>query len=154
LREPKIRHCACGMVATIAGLSLYSYHVRELLVSLALFSVAFFFMALAALGALLVWCASEQVAIWITPAAGNVFARSRRLFAACVRSWTAKKSSNRVLGLRPIEQAAQFITPGTLAGERGSNFSAFVLDRSSGIPIIRSAEHFPPEALFADTQAP
>jgi len=67
---------------TIAGLALYSYYVRELLAALTLFSLAFFFLALVGLGALLIWSASVQVAIWATPASRNVMAFSRRLIAA------------------------------------------------------------------------
>ena len=61
---------------------LYSYYVRELLAALTLFSMAFFFLALVGLGALLIWCASVQVAIWATPASRNMIAFSRRLIAA------------------------------------------------------------------------
>ena len=35
----------CGLGLVIVGLGLYSYYVRELLASLALFSVVFFFLA-------------------------------------------------------------------------------------------------------------
>jgi hypothetical protein len=66
----------------IVGLGLYSYYVRELLASLALFSMAFFFVALAVLGVFLVVCASVQVAIWARPASRNMIALSRRLIAA------------------------------------------------------------------------
>jgi hypothetical protein len=86
LREPKIRDYTCGLVVTIVGLGLYSYRVRELMASLVLFSVAFFFLALVALGALLVWCASKQVAIWTRPLSRNVVAFSRRLLTAYARS--------------------------------------------------------------------
>ena len=80
-----MRDYSSGLVVTIAGLALYSYYVRELLTALTLFSVAFFFLALAGLGALLVWCASVQVAIWAGPASRNVAAYSRRLIAAYAR---------------------------------------------------------------------
>jgi hypothetical protein len=69
----------------IVGLGLYSFYVRELLASLLLFSVAFFFLSLVVLGVFLVWCASEQVAIWTGPASRNVIALSRRLIAAYAR---------------------------------------------------------------------
>ena len=67
---------------TIVGLGLYSYYVRELLAALTLFSVAFFFLALVGVAALLVWCAGVQVAIWARPASRNMIAFSRRLIAA------------------------------------------------------------------------
>ena len=70
---------------TIVGLGLYSYYTRELLAALTLFSVAFFFLALVGVGALLVWCASVQVAIWAKPASRNVVAFSRRLIAVYAR---------------------------------------------------------------------
>jgi len=82
LREIRIRDYSCGLIVTIAGLALYSYYVRELLAALTLFSLAFFFLALVGLGALLIWSASVQVAIWATPASRNVMAFSRRLIAA------------------------------------------------------------------------
>lgn len=69
----------------IVGLGLYSYYVRELLASLLLFSVAFFFLGLVAHGALFVWCASEQIAIWTRPASRNMMALSRRLITAYAR---------------------------------------------------------------------
>ena len=82
----KIRDYTCGLIVTIVGLGLYSYYVRELLAALTLFSVAFFFLALAALGALLVWSAGVRVAIWARPASQNMLAVSRRLIAAYARS--------------------------------------------------------------------
>ena len=82
MREIKIRDYTCGLIVTIVGLGLYSYYVRELLAALTLFSVAFFLLALVGLGALLVWSAGVQVAIWATPASRNVMAFSRRLIAA------------------------------------------------------------------------
>jgi multisubunit Na+/H+ antiporter MnhG subunit len=82
LREIKITGYTFGLIVTIVGLALYSYYVRELLAALTLFSAAFFFLALAGLGALLVWSASVQVAIWATPTSRNVIAFSRRLIAA------------------------------------------------------------------------
>ena len=85
MREIKIRDYTCGLIGTIAGLGLYSYYVRELLAALTLFSVAFFLLALEGLGALLVWCASVQVAIWARPATRSMIAFSRRLVAVYVR---------------------------------------------------------------------
>jgi hypothetical protein len=86
LREIKIRDYTSGVIVTIMGLGLYSYYVRELLVALTIFSVAFFFLAQVGLGALLVWCASVQVAVWARPASRNVIALSRRLIAAYAKS--------------------------------------------------------------------
>jgi hypothetical protein len=98
LREIKIRDYTCGLIVTIVGLGLYSYYVRELLASLALFSVAFVFLALVALGALLAWSASEQVAIWIRPESRNMAAVSRRLIKAYALSGEGILQRN--LGLR------------------------------------------------------
>ena len=86
MREIKIRDYTCGLVVTIVGLGLYSYYVRQLVAALALFSVAFSLLALVALGGLLVWWATEQVAIWAKPASRNVVAFSRRLIAVYARS--------------------------------------------------------------------
>jgi hypothetical protein len=86
LREIKIRDCTVGLIATIVGLSLYSYYARELMAALTLFSAAFFFLALVGLGAFLVWCAGVQVAIWARPASRNAIAFSRRLIEAYARS--------------------------------------------------------------------
>jgi hypothetical protein len=85
LRTPKIRECACGLVVTILGLACSSYYIRELLVSLALFSVAFLFLALTVLAAILLWWASEQLADWSGPASRKVIAFSRRLIATYAR---------------------------------------------------------------------
>jgi hypothetical protein len=85
LREPEIRDYTCGLVLTTAALGLYSYPVRELLVAFALFSAAFFSLALVALGALLAWCACEQLALWTLPASRNLVTLSRRLVAAYAR---------------------------------------------------------------------
>jgi hypothetical protein len=85
LRAPKIRECACGLVVTILGLGFSSYYLREVLVSLALFSVAFLFLALTVLAAILLWWASEQLAGWSGPASRKVIALSRRLLATYAR---------------------------------------------------------------------
>jgi hypothetical protein len=82
---PKIRECACGLVVTILVLGFSSYYMRELLVTLALFSVAFLFLALTVLAAILLWWASEQLADWSGPASRKVIAFSRRLIAAYAR---------------------------------------------------------------------
>jgi hypothetical protein len=85
LREIKIRDYTCGLIVTIVGLGLYSYYVRELMAALTIFSVAFFCLALAGVGGVLVWSASVQLAIWARPASRNVIAFSRRLIAAYAR---------------------------------------------------------------------
>jgi hypothetical protein len=85
LRELKAIECMCGLGVLIVGLGLYSYYVRELLASLVLFTAAFFFLALAALGVFLIWCASVQVAIWTPSASRNMIAFSRRLIATSAK---------------------------------------------------------------------
>jgi peptidoglycan/LPS O-acetylase OafA/YrhL len=86
LHTPKIRVCACGLVVTVLGLGFSSYFIRELLVSLALFSVAFLSLALTILAAILVWWASEQLANRSGRASRKVMAFSRRLIATYARS--------------------------------------------------------------------
>jgi hypothetical protein len=85
LRELKATECTCGLGVVIVGLGMYSYYVRELLASLALFTAAFFFLALAALGVFLIWCASVQVAIWTPSASRNMIAFSRRIITASAK---------------------------------------------------------------------
>jgi hypothetical protein len=85
LRTPKIRECACGLVVILLGLGFSSYYIREVLVSLALFSAAFLCLALTVLAAILLWWASEQLADWSGPASRKVLAFSRRLMAAYAR---------------------------------------------------------------------
>jgi hypothetical protein len=86
LREAKNRYFMCGLAATLVGLGMYSYYVRELLASLALFSLGFVFLALIGLSTFLVWWASEQVGIWAGPASRNMRAFSRRMISAYVKS--------------------------------------------------------------------
>jgi hypothetical protein len=81
LRDLKATGYTCGLGAMIVGLGVYSYHARELLASLLLFSVAFFFLGLVVLGLFLVWCAGVQVRIWTRPALRNAVAFSCRLAA-------------------------------------------------------------------------
>jgi hypothetical protein len=71
-----------GLIAAIAGLGLYSYSVRELLASLALLTMAFFLLGAVALGALLIWSASEKVAIRTALASHKMIALSRRFIIA------------------------------------------------------------------------
>jgi hypothetical protein len=70
----------------IVGLGLYSYYVRELLASLALFAGAFFILGLVVLGLFLVWCAGVKIAMWTPPASRSVIALSRRFIAAYAKS--------------------------------------------------------------------
>lgn len=65
----------------MVALALHSYYVRELLVSVALFSVGFLFLALLVFAAVLVWWISEQLANGVGPASRKVMAWSRRLIA-------------------------------------------------------------------------
>ena len=76
----------CGLSVVIVGVGLYSYYVRELLVSLLLFGVAFSVLALAVVGAFLIWWASKQMATWSRPAARNIIVFSRRLVTAYARA--------------------------------------------------------------------
>jgi uncharacterized membrane protein len=85
LHKTKVIECTCGLSVVIVGLGLYSYYVRELLASLALFTGAFFLLALAVAGVFLLWCAAIQAALWTRPASRNMIALSRRLVAAYVR---------------------------------------------------------------------
>lgn len=71
-------------MATV-GLGVYSYQVRELLASLVLFTIAFFFVGLVALGVFLIWSVSMRVTIWTQSASRNVIALSRRLITAYAR---------------------------------------------------------------------
>lgn len=86
MREIKVTEYTCGIGAVIVGIGLYSYYVRELLASLALFTGAFLIVAMVPLGVFLVWSAAERIAIWTTPASRNVMALSRRIIAAYARS--------------------------------------------------------------------
>lgn len=83
--RPNTIKCACGAIITIAALDLYSYFVRELLVSLALFSLAFLILTLTVLAAVLLWWASEQLANRSGPASRWMLALSRRAIAAYAR---------------------------------------------------------------------
>ena len=85
MREIKAIEFTCGLSVVVAGLGLYSYQVRELLAALVLFTVAFFFLSVAALGVFLIWYASEKVAIWTGPASRSMIALSRRLMTAYTR---------------------------------------------------------------------
>jgi hypothetical protein len=85
LRRTNSIKCTCGVIVTIAALDLYSYYFRELLVSLALFTMAFLILALAVLAAVLLWWAGEELANRTGPASRKAVAFSRRVIAAYTR---------------------------------------------------------------------
>jgi len=85
LPEINIRNYSCALFVTIAGLGLYSYYVRELLAVLTFFTIGFLILALVGLAAVLVWCASVQLAMRARPASRNVIAFSRRLIEEYAR---------------------------------------------------------------------
>lgn len=72
----------CTVSAVIVGLGLYSFYVRELLASLALFTGAFLLLGLALFAVFLLGWAVLQAFLWAGPAARNAIAYSRRLVAA------------------------------------------------------------------------
>jgi hypothetical protein len=74
LGKIRIRNYTCGLIVTIVALGLYSYYVRELLASLFLFSALFLATGLIALGVVLAWYASKQVALWSKFALRSVIA--------------------------------------------------------------------------------
>jgi hypothetical protein len=87
LRRQHFIKWTCGIVLVLffVALDLYSYHLHELLVSLALFSVAFLLLALIVLAAILLWWASENLARKTGPASRRVIAFTRRLIASYAR---------------------------------------------------------------------
>jgi hypothetical protein len=85
LRTSKTNKFTCGAALTIVALGFCSFFVRELLVSLAVFSVAFAVLTLAALAAVILWWASEKVASKTGPASRKVLEISRRILAAYER---------------------------------------------------------------------
>jgi hypothetical protein len=85
LHRPNISEFTCGLVVTIVTLGFCSSYVRELLISLAVFSIAFAVLTLAALAAVIFWWASERVADKTGPASRKVLALSRRILAAYER---------------------------------------------------------------------
>lgn len=85
MRRQNFIKWTCGIVLALIALDLYSYHVHDLLVSLALFSVAFLLLALIVLVAILLWWASAKLASKTGPASRRVIAFSRRLIATYAR---------------------------------------------------------------------
>ena len=79
--RPKIIKRTCVLIAASLALILYSYHLRELLISLALFTAAFLVLAAAALAAVFLWWASEELADRWGLVSRKVIAFSRRLIA-------------------------------------------------------------------------
>jgi hypothetical protein len=65
---------AWAMCAVALGLGLRFYYVREMLASLALFSLLFLSLSLVVLGAFLVGNAAKRAAIWAGPASRVVIA--------------------------------------------------------------------------------
>jgi hypothetical protein len=153
LLEPKIRnYTSCGLVVTIAGLSLYSYHVRELLAFLALFSVAFFLLALVALGALLLWWASEQLAIWTRPASREVIASSRSFITARARSWIPKEPHAKIWDCTNVNRPPCSSSPECWSGESRPNFDTSMSAGGSVIPNIDQLERLPAKVPLVETQ--
>jgi hypothetical protein len=87
MREIKTIEYTCGLSAIIVGIGLYSYYVRELLASLAIFTGVFLVLGLVGLGAFLIWCAGEKVVTWsraasrgvLSPAASSLHKRGPEL---------------------------------------------------------------------------
>jgi hypothetical protein len=79
LNKPNASIYAWASGVAIVGLSLHFYYVRELVVSMALFSVAFFSLTLAVLGAFLISYAGKQVAVWARPASRSANSLPRDL---------------------------------------------------------------------------
>ena len=70
------------MAVIIVALALHSYYVRELLVSVALFSLGFLFLAVLVIATVVLWWASEQLADRAGRVSRKVMALSRRVIAA------------------------------------------------------------------------
>jgi hypothetical protein len=85
LRRLKINKYTSLLAVAIVGLGVCSYHVRELLLALVVFSVGFGVLALAALVAVILWWASERIASKTGPASRRVLAFSRRILALYAR---------------------------------------------------------------------
>ena len=85
MQKYKAIEYTCGVSAVIVGFGIYSYYVRELLASLALFTGAFFLLGLAVAAVSLLWYAGVQAILWTGPASRNMLAFSRRLVAAYVK---------------------------------------------------------------------
>jgi hypothetical protein len=67
-------NCLWAMGVVAMGLGLHFYYVREMLASLALFSLLFFSLGLVVLSVFLVCYAGNHAAIWAAPASRVVFA--------------------------------------------------------------------------------
>ena len=82
----KVLEYTCGVSVLILGFGLYSFYVRELLASLALFTGAFFLLGMAFVGLFLLGWTALQAIRWAGPASRDMVAFSRRLVAVCIRS--------------------------------------------------------------------
>jgi hypothetical protein len=82
LHKIKVIEYTCGLSAMVVGLGLYSFYVRELLASLALFTGAFFLLGLALFGIVLLGWVALHVILSAGAATRNTIAFSRRLIAA------------------------------------------------------------------------
>ena len=137
---------------TIVGLGLHSYRVRELLASLVLFSVAFFFFALLALGAVLAWWASEQLVIWTEAWSPSVFAFSNHLITAYVKSWAPKEPRTRIGSCADEDRPLSSSSPEYWLGEIKPDFGVSILTGVSVIPNIDQLERLPPKVPFGELQ--
>ena len=152
MRETKLKYYRCGLSVAIVGLALPSYYVRELLVSFALFTVAFFFLALVALGALLAWWASEQLIIWTEAWSPSVFAFSNHLISAYVKSWAPKEPRSRIGDCADENRPLSSSSPEYWLGESKPDFGASILTGASLIPSIDQLGLLPPKVPFVELQ--
>jgi len=86
LHKMKVLEYTCGVSVLILGFGLYSFYVRELLASLALFTGAFFLLGLACVGMFLLGWGAVQMIRRARPASRDMVAFSRRLVAVYIRS--------------------------------------------------------------------
>jgi hypothetical protein len=86
VHKNKVIEYSFGLSTVIIGLGFYSYYVRELLASLALFTGAFFLLGLALVGGFLLGWVAVQAFRWTGPASHDLIAFSRRLVAVYVKS--------------------------------------------------------------------
>jgi len=82
LHKIKVIEYTLALSVLIVGLGLYSFYVRELLASLALFTGAFFLLGLAVGAVFLLGWAALQAILSAGSATRNTIAFSRRLIAA------------------------------------------------------------------------
>ena len=152
MRETKIRNYRWELVGTIVGLGLYSYRVRELLASLALFAVLFSCLALAAVGAVLAWWASEHLVIWAEGWSPSVFAFSNRLITAYARSWAPNEPRTRIEDCADVNRPFTPSSPERWLGEGRPDLGTFILAGGSVIPIIDQLQRLPAKVPFVEAQ--